>query len=65
MLFAAIVFLIAAVIAGVFGHVGIATDVAETGVVLFVVFGVVCALLAGLGAVAMKMQEQRHRQRMV
>jgi uncharacterized membrane protein YtjA (UPF0391 family) len=62
MLFAAIVFIVAAVVSALFGYAGIATEVAETGVVLFVVFAVICSLLAGIGAVAMKLQEQRRRQ---
>jgi hypothetical protein len=62
MLFAAMVLLIAAMTTALLGHAGIATELAQTGVVLFVVFGVICALLAGLGALAVKLEEQRRRQ---
>jgi uncharacterized membrane protein YtjA (UPF0391 family) len=61
MLFAAIVFFVAALVAAGLGYIGVAGAAAETGLVLFVVFGVVCALLAGIGALAINAQEKRGR----
>jgi uncharacterized membrane protein YtjA (UPF0391 family) len=61
MLFASLVFLIAAAVAAILGYLGIASAAAETGLVLFVIFAVLAALLAGLGAIAVRMQERRQR----